>query len=88
MSNRKLARKGNKGSIPYKPWLIAVACALFWAALHEPAQVTPVTLLIWLLSAVTAGVLLRAALAVAEPLVKLAADMVVRTIREADAEEP
>jgi hypothetical protein len=88
VSNRKLARKGNKGSGPYKPWLIATAFALFWAGLHEPAGLTPATLLIWLLSAVTAGVLVRAALAVTEPLVKLAADVVVRTIRETDAEEP
>ena len=75
MSNRKLSRKGNKGSGLYKPWLLVVAFALFWAGFNQPASLTPVTLLLWGLSAVTAGVLMRAALAVAEPLVKLAFEM-------------
>jgi hypothetical protein len=88
VSNRKLSRKGNKGRGLYRPWLLVIAFALFWAGLHEPTALTPLTLLLWGLSAVTAGVLMRAALAVAEPLVKLVFDAVMRAIHEAGAEEP
>ncbi len=88
MSNRKLARKGSKGSFPYKPWLVAGAFALFWAGLHQPDGLTLAALLIWLLSAVTAAVLARAALAVAEPLVKMAVDSAMRSQRDTDADEP
>ena len=88
MSNRKLSRKGNKGSGLYRPGLLVIAGALFWAGLHAPAVMTPVTLLLWGLSAVTAGVLMRAALAVGEPLVKLVFDVALRAIQETGAEEP
>ena len=62
--------------------------ALFWAATNQPASLTPVTLVLWSLSAVTAGVLMRAALAVAEPLVKIAFEMMKRPSPEAGPEEP
>ena len=89
MSNRKLPRKGKKGTGGlYKPWLLVVAFALFWAGVNQPVSLTPVTVLLWGLSAVTAGVLMRAALAIAEPLVKLAIDVVKRASEEAGAEEP
>jgi hypothetical protein len=90
VSNRKLSHKANKVQVRslYKPSLLVVAFALFWAATNQPASLTPVTLLIWGLSAVTAGVLMRAALAVVEPLVKLAFEMMKRPNPEAGAEEP
>jgi hypothetical protein len=87
VSNRKLSRKGNKRGGLYKPWLLVVAGALFWAGLNQPASLTPVTLLPWGLSAVTAGVLMRAALAIAEPLLKLAFETAKRRRDEAGAEE-
>ena len=70
-----------KAAACISPGCWSLPAALFWAGLHEPAALTPVTLLLWGLSAVTAGVLMRAALAVAEPLVKLAFDAVMRAIR-------
>jgi hypothetical protein len=91
VSNRKLSRKtnkGNKGSGLYRPGLLVIAAALFWAGLHAQGTLTPVTLLLWGLSAVTAGVLMRAALAVVEPLVKLAFDAARRALHETGAEEP
>jgi hypothetical protein len=88
VSNRKLSRKGNKGGGLYKPWLLVIAGALFWAGLHAPPALTPMTLLLWVLSAVTAGVLMRAVLAVAEPLVKLGLAAVQRAIHDAGAKEP
>jgi hypothetical protein len=90
VSNRKLSHKANKVQVRslYKPRLLVVAFALFWAATNQPASLTPVTLLIWGLSAVTAGVLMRAALAVVEPLVKLVFEMMKRPSPEAGTEEP
>ena len=89
MSNRKLSRKGNKGGGGlYKPWLLVIAAAMFWAGLNQPASLTPVTVVLWGLSAVTAGVLMRAVLAIAEPLVKLVFEMVKRARDEAGAQEP
>jgi hypothetical protein len=88
VSNRKLPRKGNKGGSLYKPWLLVVAAALFWAGVNQPASLTPVTVVLWGLSAVTAGVLMRAVLAVAEPLMKLGFEMVKRARHEAGADEP
>jgi hypothetical protein len=89
VSNRKLSRKGTKGSSGlYKPKLLVVAFALFWAGTNQPESLTPVTLVLWVLSAVTAGVLMRAALAVVEPLVKLALKMAKQASSEAGAEEP
>ena len=87
MSNRKLTRKRKKDSGLYRPGLLVVAAALFWAGLHAPAALTPVMLLLWGLSAVTAGVLMRAALAVGEPLAKLVFDVAMRAINETGAEE-
>jgi hypothetical protein len=88
VSNRKLPRKGKKSGGLYKPWLLVVAAALFWAGLNQPASLTPVTVVLWGLSAVTAGVLMRAVLAVAEPLAKLVFEMLKRASDEAGAEEP
>ena len=88
MSNRKLSSKGNKSGGLYRPWLLVIAGVLFWAGLYAPASLTPMTLLLWGLSAVTAGVLMRAALAVAEPRVQLAYEAVLRAVREAGAQEP
>ena len=89
MAKRKPNRKANNGSGLYKPKLLVVAAALFWAGLNQPGSLTPVTLLLWALSAVTVGVLMRAALAVAEPLVKLAFAMAKQsTSAEGAAEEP
>jgi hypothetical protein len=89
VAKRKPPRKANQGSGLYKPRLLVVAAALFWAGLNQPGSLTLVTLLLWALSAVTVGVLMRAALAVGEPLVKLAFAMVrQRPSAEGTAEEP
>ena len=88
MANRKPPRRVTKANNLYKPKLLVVAFALFWAGTNQPASLTPVTLVLWVLSAVTAGVLMRAALVVAEPLVKLVLKMVKQASSATGAEEP
>ena len=88
MANRTPPRKATKVSGLYKPKLLVVAFALFWAGTNQPESLTPTTLVLWVLSAVTAGVLMRAALVVAEPLVKLVLKMARQAGIESGAEEP
>ena len=59
----------------YRPGLLAVAVTLFWAAWQEPDHLALPGVIAWLMGAITAGLLVRAALAVAEPLLKLLANL-------------
>jgi hypothetical protein len=56
----------------YRPVPVTAAIVLFWAALNEPDSFTVADVAVWLLRAASAGLVVRAALAVAEPLVTLA----------------
>jgi small neutral amino acid transporter SnatA (MarC family) len=59
----------------YRPGMLAAAVTLFWAASQEPDQLSLPNLIAWLLGAATIGLLVRAAFAVAEPLLKLLANL-------------
>ncbi len=90
MSNRKLNRNGRggkAGATLFRPVLLAVAGALFWAGVNEPATLDIPAAAVWLLTAATVGVLIRAALALGEPAVKLAAKFYLKSAREISARD-
>lgn len=68
-------RGGAKSARVYKPGLVTIAIVMFWAAYNEPAMFDSAGILIWLLGAVTVGLLVRAGLALFEPMLRLAVRM-------------
>jgi len=57
----------------FRPGLLTVAFALFWAAANQPAAFAPVSTTVWLLQAATIALLCQAALACLAPAVRLLA---------------
>jgi hypothetical protein len=71
---KKTEKPAPKSRRFYRPGLVAIAAMLFWAAVNEPPSLSAGKAIAWLLEALAAGLLVRAALAVAEPLLKLLAN--------------
>jgi len=74
----------------YRPGLIVISAVMFWAALNEPAMFNAASVTVWLLRAVTVGLLARAALALVEPATRLGAVLLSQAARpgEDEAGEP
>jgi hypothetical protein len=61
------AQAGPGAGLSIRPSVLAGAAGLFWAAVNVPPVFTAATLVIWLLGAVTAGLVARALIALAVP---------------------
>lgn len=61
--------------------LVVLAVATLWAAGHQPESFTPSSVVIWALGLFTAGLLARAAFAVAEPMIKLALSLLLHLLQ-------
>ena len=60
----------------FNPFLLSLAAATSWAALHEPGHFDDLSMIgAWLISALSIGFLARAGLAMMPPLFKLLADI-------------
>jgi hypothetical protein len=81
------AAPSRKSDRLYRPGLVMVGVVLLWAAFNEPAQFDTASVAVWLLGAVTAGLLARAALALAEPALKLTIDLAVQQARRVPPDE-
>jgi hypothetical protein len=86
--------KGAKGARARKgviaPKLLVIGIVLAWAALNEPAVFNLTSLGVWVLSALTTGLLAYAALTLVRPVFGLAAAFVLQTAapRHDEANEP
>lgn len=65
----------------FRPLLVVLAVVLNWAALNQPPLFTPASLLVWLLGAITVGLLVRAALALAIPIMQIGMARVATAVR-------
>lgn len=70
MGNKSSTASRRRDFTP-KLGVIAVAAALAWAAFHEPAVLMAQTIIAWTLRSVAAGLLVRSALELVGPLVKI-----------------
>ncbi len=52
-----------------KPGMITLAAVLLWSARHEPAAFSTASTGVWVMGAITTALLVRAALALAAPLI-------------------
>lgn len=55
-----------------RPGMVTLAAVFLWAARHEPADFSAASLVVWFAGAITAALLVRAALALAAPLLAIA----------------
>lgn len=69
----KSSNTGRRREITPRLGVIAVAAALAWAAFHEPPILMAQTVIPWTLRSVAAGLLVRSALELAGPLLKILA---------------
>lgn len=65
-----------------KPGLLVLACAMLWAAAHQPAAFDLGSVSGWALGMVTVALLARAALALAGPLLKILGDFLASAMRD------
>jgi len=79
----KPSKKGTKpgNAVFIRRGLVVLAIAILWAAGHQPGSFTPPSVLIWLLGMLTVALLARAAFAVAEPVMKLGAGLVLLSLQ-------
>jgi hypothetical protein len=68
---QKQARPARPPASLIRPGLLTAAGALFWAAAHQPAVLSPASASVWGLETVTAALLIRAGLACLEPAIRL-----------------
>ncbi len=68
-----------------KPGMIMLAVMFLWAAQNMPAAITPGSGALWLCGAITAGLLARAALALAAPVFKILGDLIRRSFQDLQA---
>jgi len=71
----------------YHPALVTAAIVLLWLAFSEPQTFNTASVIVWLVGALTAGLLVRAALAVGEPLLRLVSASFTQLGRERQAEQ-
>ncbi len=64
-----------------KPGVITAAAVLMWSARHEPDAFTTASTGVWLMGAVTTALLVRAALALATPLIGLCGAVLGQALR-------
>ncbi len=67
----RLSAEQSRASRLVRPGPLVVAAAILWAAANEPTSFTPSSVAVWLLGALTIGLLARAALALLQPLIRL-----------------
>jgi hypothetical protein len=60
-------RKGSKQSKLLKPGMLTLAVVFLWSAKHQPPQLDITSVGIWALGAIMVAMLVRAALALAAP---------------------
>ena len=72
--------KGKK-SAWLKPGMLTLAAVFLWSAGHEPAVFNAASLSLWLLGALTAGLLVQAALTLAAPLLGIFAAVLSQATR-------
>ncbi len=71
MPQKSPARTGKHQRNILKPGLVLASISLFWAAAHEPTIFSAASILVWVLSSATVGVLVKALFVVVEPLFRL-----------------
>jgi len=68
-----LAKAKGKKSAPLKPGMLTLAAVAIWSARHEPDSFDPASLGTWLLGALAMALTLRAAFALAAPVLGICA---------------
>ncbi len=76
-----MAGKPKANQVLLKPGMITIAAVLMWSARHEPDSFSAASTGVWLMGALTTALLVRAAMALAAPLIGLAGAVLGQALR-------